>query len=182
VIAITSGLKNMQGILDLVWDKLLPAMQSSSLTPDEAAQQKLQQKLKGLVIRLPDGDGEPAKIAGKKYVFPANDLKLESLSLEQDSGGQETLVFRIDGAQQRIACGSGKWQDGKGAWDKLPDQSVAAAGGWSKGVFTSKVCFYETPFYLTIGLRPNGDELTFSSEMNVGFLTTKQRDIIGKAE
>jgi len=182
VIAITSGVKNMQGILDLAWDKLLPAMQSSALPANDGAEQKLRQKLSSLTVKLPDSSGQPAKIAGKKFVFPANDLKLESLVLEQGAGGQETLTLRINGAEQRIACGQGKWQEGKAAWDKLPEQPVATASGWSDGTFTAKVCFYEAPFYLTLRLKPNGDEISFNSEMNVGFLPTKRADIVGKAE
>ena len=50
VIAITGGVKNMQSVLDLVWDKLLPAIQSSTLAPDDQAHQKLGDTLKGLSL------------------------------------------------------------------------------------------------------------------------------------
>lgn len=182
VIAITSGVKNMQQILDFAWDILLPAMHSTSLAADDTACGKLANRLKGLSVRLPASGGEPAKIAGRKYKFAPNDVKLESLVLEQAADGQATLVLRIEGAEQRIPCGSGKWTEGKAAWDKLPEQVVATASGWADGAFTAKVCFYETPFYLTLRLKPARDDLTFSSEMNVGFLTTKRPDVVGKAE
>src|SRR6478609_1927501 len=41
VIAITSGVRNMQAILDVVWDKLLPALEPSPLPPNEEAHQRL---------------------------------------------------------------------------------------------------------------------------------------------
>ena len=41
VIAITSGVKDMQAVLNLVWDKLLPAMKPSALPADDAAGKKL---------------------------------------------------------------------------------------------------------------------------------------------
>ena len=183
VIAITSGVKDMQAVLNLVWDKLLPAMKSSALAPDDEAAQKLQQTLKGLTVRLPESSGEPAKISGKKYVFPANDRKLEAITLERDAAdGHETLVTRVDGVEQRIVCGRGKWQTGQVAWGTLPQQPAAAAGGWTNDTFTAKICFYETPFIVTVRLKFSGDELTFNSETNVGFGRTKQPELVGKLQ
>ena len=40
VIAITSGVKDMQSVLDLVWDRLLPAIQTSPLADDPEAQRR----------------------------------------------------------------------------------------------------------------------------------------------
>ena len=183
VIAITSGVQNMQAILDLVWEKLLPAMSSSALASDDESAQKLQQKLKGLIVRWPESTGEHANVSGKKYLFPANDLKLEAITLERDTTNHhETLIMRIDGVEQRIVCGSGQWKEGQAAWGALPLQPASAAGGWTNEAFTAKICFYETPFIVTIQLKFSGNELAFSSESNVGFGRTKQPDLVGKAQ
>ena len=53
VLAITSGVKDMQAVLNLVWDKLLPGMKSSPLAPDDGARKKLQGRLKGAVASPP---------------------------------------------------------------------------------------------------------------------------------
>lgn len=66
VIAITSGVKDMQAVLNLVWDKLLPAMKSAPLPSDDVARTKLEATLKGLTLRMPEGSGSPAKALGKK--------------------------------------------------------------------------------------------------------------------
>ena len=50
VIAITSGVKDMQSVLDLVWDKLLPAIKPAPLSPDVEAQKRLEHKLKTLCL------------------------------------------------------------------------------------------------------------------------------------
>src|SRR5262249_2958918 len=73
VIAITAGVRDLQAVLNLVWDKLLPALKPSALPLDEAAAKKLAGTLKALTLRLPEAKGTPAKVAGKKFVFPAND-------------------------------------------------------------------------------------------------------------
>src|SRR6185503_3478784 len=43
VVAITSGVRNMQSVMDLVWDKLLPAMSAGSLPENTAAQRTLRE-------------------------------------------------------------------------------------------------------------------------------------------
>jgi CubicO group peptidase (beta-lactamase class C family) len=182
VIAITAGVRDMQGVLNVVWDKLLPALKPSALPPDDVAAGKLERALKGLTLRLPQGKGTPAKDAGKKYVFPANDRKLEWVSLEPGKDGVATLVTRVDGKEQRIACGSGNWQKGRIAWGRLPEQPAAAAGAWTADdTFTAKVCFPETPFVATIRLKFAGGEARYESEMNVGFGPAKDAPLVGKA-
>ncbi len=185
VVVITSGVKDMQGVLNLVWDKLLPAMQSAApLAADEEADKKLEQTLKGLSLRLPKGDGASAKALGKTFVFPANPHKLEAITLE--SGGKDgalTLVTRFDGVEGRILCGRDKWQKGRAAWGPLAEQPAAAAGAWTDDdTFTVKLCFYETPFVVTIHLKLSGEELRYSAEANVGLGPTKEAPLVGKAK
>jgi CubicO group peptidase (beta-lactamase class C family) len=185
VVAITSGVRDMPGVLQTVWDKLLPALKSSALPSAEAACEKLAGKLKALQVRLPERSGDGVDIVGKRYVFPAtdSDQKLESLAFERDGlAGPVTLVMRIAGDEQRIACGDGQWQEGEAAWGLMAKQPIAAAGAWAGDVFTAKLCFYQTPFIVTLRLRPEEKKLAFNSETNVGFTQTKQREVVGVAE
>jgi CubicO group peptidase (beta-lactamase class C family) len=185
VVAITSGVKDMQAVLNLVWDKLLPALQPSPLAADEGAQQKLQQRLNGLALRPQNGEAVPApQVLGRTYEFPANDRKLEALTLEEDDkGGTVTRVARFKGAEQRIVCGRGAWRKGRASWGALAPQPVAASGGWTDGhTFTVKLCFYETPFILTARLKFSGDEVRCEVEPNVGFGPVRQAPLVGKAK
>jgi CubicO group peptidase (beta-lactamase class C family) len=185
VIVITSGVKDMQAVLNLVWDKLLPAMKSAlPLAADEEAEKKLEQTLKGLTLHPAKGAAAPAKGLGKTFGFPANARKLEAIALESDGkDGALTLVARFDGVEQRIACGRGKWQKGRAAWGPLTEQSAAASGAWTDDdTFTVKLCFYETPFLITIRLKFSGEELHYTSEANVGFGPTKESPLVGKAK
>jgi len=184
VIAITSGVKDMQAVLNLVWDKLLPAMKSSSLAPDDEARKQLEHRLKGLSLRPQEGSGSPAKVSGKKYLFPANERKLEAITLESDGKDSPvTVVTRFNGVEQRIVCGRGAWQRGRAAWGPLPERPAAASGAWTEDdTFMAKLCFYETPFTITVSLKFSGQELRFNSQSNVGFGPTKQPQLVGKAE
>lgn len=180
VIVITSGVKDMQVVLNLVWDKLLPALKSSSLPSDPAAEKQLQHALKNLSIRPAAGSGTPAKVSDKTYVFPSNESKLEAVTLEGEGG---TLIVKRDGVEHRLTCGRGEWKKGRLAWGRLPDQPVAVSGAWTEdNTFTARICFYETPFILTVGLKISEDQLDFTSEMNVGFGATKPTKLVGKVE
>jgi hypothetical protein len=93
-----------------------------------------------------------------------------------------TLVARFGDTEQRIECGRGVWKKGKAAWEGLPGQPVAVAGAWTADdTYTTKLCFSETPFILTLTLKFTGKELHCDSEMNVWFGPTKRR-LVGKAE
>lgn len=182
VIAITSGVRDMQAVLNLIWDKLLPALKSTPLPADDAARSQLERTLKALTLRLPEGTAVPAKVSAKKYVFPANPRKLESLALESKDG-VVTLVARHDGVERRIVCGRGAWQKGRAAWGTLPEQPMAASAAWTADdALTAKLCFYETPFVFTVNLKFAGESLLCDVEANVGFGRTKDAQLVGKAE
>ena len=186
VIAITSGVKDMQAVLNLVWDKLLPAMQPKKLPADKSAQQQLATTLSHLSLRTATGAATPpmaAKVAGKKFVFPANEQKLESLALQSSTTGGTTLLVRINGKDQRIDCGSGEWKKGRLAYGTFPERAVAVSGAWSADdTYTSKICFNETPYMLTVKLHFADGQLTYESEYNVFFGNAKPPQLVGKVE
>ncbi|HQU45782.1 MAG TPA: hypothetical protein PK867_23410, partial [Pirellulales bacterium] len=145
---------------------------------------KLSDTLKHLSLRVPQDAGSAAQVSGKKYAFPANDRKLESVTLTNDAqDGVTTLVMRIDGAERRLVCGRGAWQKGRLAWASFPERPMAASGAWTgDGTYTTKICFYETPFVVTVVLKFSGDEVRFSAEPNVGFGSKKEPELVGKQE
>lgn len=184
VIAITSGLKDMQAVLNLIWDKLLPAFEEQQLADNPLQTAKLSQKMQSLTIPTPTGNGQAADAVGRTFQFPANDNQLESLRLE--AGDDKTLlnlVFQIDGQQQQIAVGRSSWMKGKATWGRLIDQPVAASGAWTDNrQLTVKLCFYETPFLVTLRGQFEGNTLTWSSQANVGFGPTTETSLIGTAK
>jgi len=95
----------------------------------------------------------------------------------------KTLIARFDGVEQRAACGRGVWEKGRMAWGSLPQQPAAASGAWTAdNTFTARICFYETPYIVTVRLKLSGKELHCDSELNVGSGPTKEPLLVGKAE
>lgn len=187
VVAITSGLRDMQAVLNLVWDKLLPGFHADPLPAAPEGLALLRSTLSGLKIRPAEGAAtspEAADVAGKKYVFPPNDSKLESLVLAPDADGRgATVTLVLDGAPTSILCGYQDWKRGKGTYGAYKDEPAAATGAWSKGdTYVAKEVLTETPFSVTLTLQFAGAEVRCALETNVGFGPTKKPEIVGRRE
>ena len=194
VVAITSGVRDMQAVLNVLWDKLLPACQSKRLRANRAAHQRLVGKLANLELGPAQG-AESSTVAervfGRQYVFPANEDKLESLSLASEPGGNGlTLKIRLDGSRMVIPCGYRQWKPGgppvsvgAGRLRLFSDEPAAATYAWQpEDTVAIKLCAYETPFNMTLKLKFDGDEVTLDSEPNVAFRRSPDPQLIGRAE
>lgn len=182
VIAITSGTRDMQGVLNLVWEHLLPAMKRGPLAEGAAEAGKLSERLKTLSLPAVEGIAAPSSIPDRTYVFPANDREVESVRIE---GGAEavTVVAKMGGVERRITSRPGEWQRSPLAFGSFQEQPAAASLGWTAAdALTGKICFYETPFVVTFRLKFEGDEARLESESNVGFGPTTAPSIVGRAE
>jgi CubicO group peptidase (beta-lactamase class C family) len=185
VIAITSGTRDMASVMNLVWDRLVPALKPATLTANPAAHKALTTKLASLTLKAPVGTAASptgAASVGKRYTFASNPLSIESIALESASqAGDVALGVRLAGAEQRIAVGYSKWQ--KGTLRTSPSGTadpVAASGAWtSPDTYTMAVARYRTPFVTTYELRFTGDQLTLTAAPNVP-ANAKPVEIVGK--
>lgn len=184
VIAITSGLRDMQAVLNLVWDHLHPAMKAEAMPPDSEARQKLQAKLASLTVPVQKGVAGakvPTDVSKAVFQFATKPQKIEQLGLEFGDGDSVTLVGKFGGEDVRIACGSGQWKKGRFAFNQLRDQPAAASGAWTAdNVYTAKVCFHETPYVLTLRLDFTEPKLKVEANLNVSFGPTKFGQLVGE--
>ena len=186
VVAITSGTRDMQGVMNLIWDKLLPAMGASPLPDNASGVKSLQQALSNLSIRRPQGAAtspNTSSVAGKKFVFPVNSQKLESITLE--SGGEEgqKMVVRTGGVDFRLTSGHGQWRIGRLAYGALRAQPVAVAGAWTTpDTYTAKFCFHETPTSITSTMKFVDGQLVYDSEYNVAFGPAQPPQLVGRVQ
>lgn len=186
VVAITSGTRDMQRVLNLIWDKLLPAFQQSPLPENKEEQRRLKDTMASLTLPYPDGAATSpiaTKVSGKEFHFPSNNQKLEAVKFEAAANGQgTTLALRVNGTEYRLLCGYKSWEKGRLAAGALSEQPVAACGAWTTDGYNVRLCLYETPTVLTVNLRPSGDQLLYDAEYNVSFGPTKQPQLIGRAQ
>jgi CubicO group peptidase (beta-lactamase class C family) len=192
VVAITSGVKDMQAVMNLVWEFLLPAMGPGALLVSEEAHSSLGEKLASLQVPLQAGNiSTPlaAQVSGKSYTFDTNDMDIEAVTFDF-SGERDLMALRVGGVEHTFAAGRGVWVKGEtrlsnrqshGEDDSEPDL-IASSGAWTAtDTYTMKTYSYLTPFYRTTAVRFTGDEVSFDSEVNVSFGPTKMPTLIGKA-
>jgi len=192
VVAINSGIRDMQAVLNLIWDKLLPAMQPRKLKADAPASRQLKDRLARLEVRPAQGAASSpmaGKVLNRKFTFPTNEQKLESVTLSSaDPVGILTLTARLDGKDMIIPCGFKEWKKGRaplmgGRLAQFPDEPVAGTFAWPlEDTCVIKFCGYETPFHTTLTLKFEGSQLTLDTEANVGFGGTKRPQLTGRAE
>lgn len=192
VVAINSGTRDMQSVMNLVWDKLLPEMKPGRLPEDDAAQQHLEAKLKGLTVKFQTGQPATAlaaKVSGRWYEFPENERGIKALSFDF-TGRSPAIVVRTAGGETRTPVGSGSWVKSRGGFANgldralgVPARPLTAAGGaWtSEDTYTLKVVLYETPYYSTLTFKFEGERLLVDSEHNVWFGPTKLPQLVGQA-
>lgn len=186
VLAITSGVKDMQAVLNVVWDKLLPAFHPRRLPADRAASSRLATRLKSLRIPTPEGAPDSARsatILGRTFRFPANDLQLDALTLESDPSGQGWVLVRESrGTAARVPCGHGVWRTGRGPFGTNSDEALAAAAAWaSDDTFQARICARETPYIVHLKLRFDGDQVVVEQSMNVSFGAAAPTTLTGRA-
>ena len=187
VIAITSGVRDMQAVLNLVWEHLLPGMKAAPLPADAHAQDRLTKKLASLSLPPPAGKATSPtarRVSGRTYELPKNDDGIETIAV--DLGKEPTLVARSDGQEYRVPFGMGAWRRGgrlpmgRSRLQENATSAVAATGAWADDdTLVLKACFHETPFCATLSLRFAGDALVLDREMNVGFGPTKRPTLVG---
>lgn len=191
VVIITSGVRDMQSVMNLVWDKLLPAMKAEAVPEDASGRAQLDKKLAGLTLRVPAGTPTSAlakAVSRKWYDFPENDRGLQSMALDLGAASSALLV-RTAAGETRTAIGLGSWArsrdgfaNGLARFLSVPAHPlVAASGAWTApDTFTVKIAAYETPFSSTLNLRFDGDRLLLDSEHNVAFGPTKLPPLVGQ--
>lgn len=191
VLAITSGLGNMQAPLDIVWEKLLPAMGAAPLAADSASHEALQQKLAGLALAPQSGAATSplaADVSGRRYTFTLDEqqgdnddlTEIRALTLTLDKNGATFSLHNRYG-EQRVHCGYGEWQKGVITVDQRGPAPVAASGAWvADDTYVIKQYFDETPFLNTTTLHFAGDQVTYQGRLNVSFGPTEFPKLVGR--
>jgi CubicO group peptidase (beta-lactamase class C family) len=152
VVAITSETVEMQRVLDLVWEHLLPAFGPAPLTGHEAADEALRGRLAGLA--LPAAPGKPAPPeradAWSGAVFTpcggtCADLPgVTAAELTAEADGW-TLTLTEDGHRLPLRIGPDAWTV---TGEPLP---AAVSGGWTDaGTLVLDVAVLETPHRLEV--------------------------------
>lgn len=180
-IAITSGVADMQSVLNLVWEHLLPALGSAPLPPNPTVHGALTEKLDSLALQPVQGSAivpQAALVSGRQYMLDESPLGPASFILDfSDLGAKLTLQTPF--GEQIFPIGQDEWLEGV---IPLPNITAryALSGAWTgDDTYTIVIRFTETPFYFTITSRFNADQVDIHAAINV-FFTPIEYQIVGR--
>lgn len=180
VLAITSWTQNMQGLLDLVWQQLVPAMLSTRLPEAAESQARLRRELAAKSLPLPIGTSPSAAQRApieKNFKLEPNSFGAVSVSL-RIGGNSCSFALQSATGNSEVRCGIGKWVDGITDMPGTPPRfitvadlrpvRVAAAGVWKdKNTFQMQWRYYETPHHDIVTCRLDGDRLSVEFMNNI---------------
>lgn len=186
-VAITSGLEDMQSVLNSVWDILLPAISDDKLPENKEENKKLLEKLSSL--EYPSqyneiSDTMQSKIDGNEYIFDNNDFGLKSVKLCFDGSGCD-ICIDINNDKLEFRAGHGKYENGvmlRASYKGMIDKALISGTWINSNEYKVTSRYYETPYTLESIYRFEGDEVTMSNEMNLSFDGNKSFAISGKAK
>jgi CubicO group peptidase (beta-lactamase class C family) len=184
VLAITSGLGDMQPPLNLVWEHLLPAMGSTPLPDNESARTLLTEQLSTLELPHPQGMPTSAiasQVAGQLFKLDTNVDRISAVGFDFSP---EQCVIRLlnEQGERHIHSGYDRWLYSSlmfppldvsmryGGYDPAKLWKIAGSGAWTdEFTYTAKLWWVETPFAVTLTCHFAQNRLTITQRCNVGF-------------
>jgi CubicO group peptidase (beta-lactamase class C family) len=178
VFAMTAAAKDMQAVMNTIWEFLVPAFQAAPLAEDRKTHERLLQKLSQLqhapVQGLP-GSQTAAKVSGKSYLVESNDLGIESLSLDFSENAC-TLRLKTKAGDESIRAAYGDWCRGQASiFDEIwlsGSQALVASGAWlDENHYMMMMRLYESPYVYTLNFHFEGAMLMIHLAINVSLLS-----------
>ena len=184
VVAITSNVGDMQATLNLVWEHLIPALNSGKITTDDSSG-RLASEIASMAITPPETyptSDASKRVSGKTYRFAPDEKnnahKIETMRIDF-GGGESVLTIRDSDGDCTLVCGNGDWAKSETTFrsafkNRTPQPlKVSAFGVWtSENVFTIKLCYLEALFSPVLTLHFEENRLVFNVKGNLGFLSS----------
>jgi CubicO group peptidase (beta-lactamase class C family) len=183
VLAIIGGVRNMQAVLDNVWEHLLPAMQPEAFPADPHAHDELCAKLELLSLPLPKGQPSSPRAeqwSEKTYKLESNDLKLESVAI-RFGDERDTVIVHDERGEHSMQVGRGMWLKGTTDARGYGDEPVATGGAWTaEDTYEVRACYYEAVFCPVFRFHYGSGALRLEVEPNVSWGSTMPTTIRGR--
>lgn len=182
VLAITSGSDDLQGILNVVWDKLLPAFEEGTLPVNPEGVEELNSKLQELAISTTEGEKSSPmaeKVSGETYTMEPNGASIQSIAFNFETSPAEITITNEQGEQ---AFGA-RYQENAGGTLANPfvtSEKVAVSGAWhADDTYAVKIVYYETPQSVVYTFRFEEDKVYWNTRYIAAFAPRNQRTMVG---
>lgn len=195
VLAMTSGVRDMQRVLDCVWQHLLPAFSTGALPDDPTARTALEQKLASLSLPITEGAATSniaSAISGTTYAIAPNGLGIERVRIDFDDD-YATLVVTDTKGEHRIVAGYGAWRMGASDGRILEPgrpwagghgaQQLGASGAWTaEDTYELRICYIEGEVCPILRFSFSDADIRIDLDPNVSWDETAVTTLIGHVE
>jgi len=172
VLAITSGSDDMQEILNVVWEMLLPALKEAPLPPDETGLEQLNQKMKQLAISYVEGEESSplaSGLSGNTYTLEENNRSIKSITFNFEGSANE-ITFATEEGEQTVRVGYQQMEEGNLSSPFVVSDKVAVNGAWTApDTYTINLIYFETPESAEYIFRFEDDTLFWDTERKASF-------------
>ncbi len=180
VLAITSGVRQMQQVLDAAFAHLLPGMDDRVAAAAADAQEELGERLAALALP-PVGPGQaaPRTSGAANYAIASNAQGFTAVRFAWEQDGCVVTFANHDG-EHAIACGIGHLAQGVSSLSGRPEPFAASCQWRAEDVLVVVARFVETPFFWTMAFRFAGEALQATIVVNLSFGPQEQFSLEGK--
>ena len=185
VLALTAGTNDMGGIMQIVWDKLLPAMEEGSLPENTTANEALIQKTQGLALDPMEGE--------KESPF-AKKLRKITYNLDKNMAGAKAISFHLgkkepylhlemEHGEEVIPIGWGSYHRSKlkqhiPHMKNMPSE-IAASGAWTDSqTYQVQMYLVETPARMTYTFHFEDQKLTWETQLEHSLFGPREPEVL----
>lgn len=184
VIAITSASSSTEGILNAVWEHLLPNMKDAPLPEDQSSSAALVDQLKNLSINPPQLQQSSIledQITGMNYTLENNQFSLATFSISfKNEYAEVTLISKL-GESNVIRLGRGQWLESFALILEPSMNRIMSSFTWlAEDQLQLSLLFVEMPFYITLEIKILENMLLLKSKINVNMGPLEFDDMIGR--
>ena len=185
VVAITAGTNDMGGIMQVVWDKLLPEMKEEALPANQQDVKSMNQKTQRLELEPVRGQQESplAKKLGKNS-FKIQDNKLGVKALSFFLRKKEPHIrLEMQHGEEIIPLGLGFYKKGK-LIEHIPHMKnipsdIAASGAWiDPQTYQVRIYLVETPARMTYTFHFKDTRLTWETQLEHTLFGPREPEVL----
>ena len=182
VIAITSGTYDLGHVMNLVWEEILPGIQSNPLPENPLLETQLKTKLTRLKLSPVKGNLTPSnsfQLEKKEFVVDSNTEGIQSILFSLHDENHTITLTNKDG-KETIEIGHGYYKKGilktNLPFAKLQKKKIAASGAWvGPNEYQLRIYFYEMPERINYNFRFEGDMVNWESNLEHALFGTNEK-------
>ncbi|MEK5438174.1 MULTISPECIES: serine hydrolase domain-containing protein [Paenibacillus] len=186
VIAITAASNSIQGILNAVWEHLLPNMKDVPLLEEQALAAKLADQLKNLSIdppQLQPSSFQEDQLNGITYTLDDNQFSLATISISFNNDEAEVTLITKLGEKNVIRLGRGQWLESFALILEPFMNRIMSSFTWTaEDQLKLSLLFVEMPFLITLDINILENMLILKQRINVNMGPLEFDDIIGRIQ